>query len=201
MRAWLLALLLPAAAAAQNLPALHDVTGVAADDVLNIRAAPTVAAEVIGTLAPDATGVEVVARSADGDWGRVNTGGRSGWAAMVHLDRRAGTDAAALPLPLRCMGTEPFWSLEVTETRLALEGPGLDRVEVALTARTRAEGRHGPYGLVGRAPGGAAAMHAVVRRAECIDGMSDRRYGLALDLLLRTGDGLAQYTGCCTLAR
>ena len=59
--ALLLALALPSGAAAKGLPALHDVTGVAADDVLNVRARPDASAPVLGALTPDATGVEVVA--------------------------------------------------------------------------------------------------------------------------------------------
>ncbi|MEO1155590.1 MAG: SH3 domain-containing protein, partial [Pseudomonadota bacterium] len=50
----------PVWGAAQGYPALFDVTGVASDDVLNIRSAPSATAEIIGTLAHNETGVEVV---------------------------------------------------------------------------------------------------------------------------------------------
>lgn len=50
-------------AAAQDLPAVYDVAGVAADDVLNVRAEPSAEAPVLRTLAPDAGGIEVVALS------------------------------------------------------------------------------------------------------------------------------------------
>ena len=53
------------------LPTLFDVSGVSAGDRLNIRDRPSASGAVIGTLAPDATGVEVVAE-------------RNGW-AMVNL--------------------------------------------------------------------------------------------------------------------
>ena len=39
---------------------MFDVTGVAANDVLNIRAAPDASAEIIGTLSPNARDIEVV---------------------------------------------------------------------------------------------------------------------------------------------
>lgn len=55
-------------------PALHDVTGVAADDVLNIRSEPSASSPIIGTFSPFETDVEVVALSPDGGWGRVNAG-------------------------------------------------------------------------------------------------------------------------------
>lgn len=59
----LTALLMASPAAATQeymLPTLFDVQDVAAGDVLNIREAPNAKAAIIGTLAPDATGVEVV---------------------------------------------------------------------------------------------------------------------------------------------
>ncbi|MFD2813860.1 SH3 domain-containing protein [Paracoccus aerius] len=59
------------------LPTLFDVTGVASDDVLNIRAEPNAKAAIIGTLAPDAFRIEVVEERQG--WARVNTGeGRAG---------------------------------------------------------------------------------------------------------------------------
>ena len=66
----LLFLALPAQA--QDFPALYAVTGVAADDVLNIRSRPDAGAPIIGALAPDSTGVEVLGRS--GNWALVSAG-------------------------------------------------------------------------------------------------------------------------------
>ena len=43
-------LLTVSAATAQTLPALHDVTGVAADDVLNVREAPRGTASRLGGI-------------------------------------------------------------------------------------------------------------------------------------------------------
>ena len=53
----LLALALPLRA--EEFPAAYAVTGVASNDVLNIRARPDAGSAIIGSLAPDATGVEV----------------------------------------------------------------------------------------------------------------------------------------------
>jgi uncharacterized membrane protein len=194
-------ILLPLCAAAQSLPALHDVTGVAADDVLNIRAGPSASEPVVGTLAPDAEGVEVVALDARGAWGRVNTGERSGWASMAYLERQPGQDDDALPVPMGCFGTEPFWSLQVADSGLVFEGVSIDRVETSLATRTRVSGLRGRYGFAGWGAGETSGMHGIVRREACSDGMSDRLYGLSLDLLVSAGGTLSQYAGCCSLAR
>ncbi len=66
------------AAAAPSLPALFSVTGVGAGDKLNVRAAPDPKAEVVGALAPDAEGIEVVGLDPTGEWGRVNVGEGAG---------------------------------------------------------------------------------------------------------------------------
>jgi uncharacterized membrane protein len=194
-------ILLPLCAAAQSLPALHDVMGVAADDVLNIRAGPSASEPVVGTLAPDAEGVEVVALDAGGAWGRVNTGERSGWASMAYLERQPEQEDGALPVPMGCFGTEPFWSLRVAGSGLVFEGVSIDRVETSLATRTRASGLRGRYGFVGWGAGETSGMHGIVRREACSDGMSDRLYGLSLDLLVSAGGTLNQYAGCCSLAR
>jgi uncharacterized membrane protein len=194
-------LLLPTLVTAQSLPALHDVTGVADDDVLNVRQGPSAADAIIGTLAPDAENVEVTALNDAGTWGRVNTQERSGWASMAFLARQPGQDADTLPVPMRCFGTEPFWSLEVTDGGLTFDGLGMDPVETSLATRTASRGIPGRYGFAGWGAKETAGMHGIVRREECSDGMSDRLYGLSLDLLLSSGGGLSQYAGCCSLAR
>jgi uncharacterized protein YgiM (DUF1202 family) len=65
---------LPALATQEAWPALHDVSGVAADDVLNIREAPDASAAIIGKLKPDAENVEVIRPDDHHSWGLVNTG-------------------------------------------------------------------------------------------------------------------------------
>ena len=62
------------------LPTLYDVTGVRANDVLNIRAMPDASSSILSELPHDAKGVEVV--DARAGWARVNTFERSGWGAV-----------------------------------------------------------------------------------------------------------------------
>ena len=107
----LMAALLPGGLAAQSLPSLFNVTGVAADDVLNIRENPRGSASVIGTIAPDATGIEVVELSESGNWGHVNSGEGSGWASMEFLSPQPDQGEAYFESSLVCFGTEPFWNL------------------------------------------------------------------------------------------
>ncbi len=182
------------ASGAQDLPALFDVDGVAADDVLNVRAAPDAGAAIVGSLSPDAAGVEVTA--IDGGWARVNSGERSGWAALGYLSTvPGGTFPRARGL--RCFGTEPFWSLRIVQEGAAryesMEGAGLDLMAGAVLPGANVPDR---FGLFAAGPAGSAAVS--LRRENCSDGMSDRLYGLSAEVIL--GGGMsAVLSGCCSV--
>jgi uncharacterized membrane protein len=203
MRRLLAALLLLAtpAAAQDALPILADVTGVAADDVLNVRGAPDASAEIVGTLAPDMRGVEVVGLDPSGGWGQVNTGESSGWAAMRFLASREGIwRAGALPEGLTCFGTEPFWSLRPGGGRLVLATPEGPERDMALSAALDIGIDGDPQrALVAEDADGRLTVG--ITPAACSDGMSDRGFGLAA-LVVREGGGAAELlTGCCSLGR
>lgn len=181
------------AATAEIYPAMHRVQDVAADDVLNIRAAPDPSAEVVGTLAPDATGVEVI--SVTDGWALVNTADGSGYAALRFLRPVGRPDWNQLTEPLSCFGTEPFWSLTI------------DAASGTMSFATP-EPEDAWQGPIGRTWPGApwslsAALDlpdglAVLQPAICSDGMSDWTFGIAIDVFLRNGDR-QRLSGCCTL--
>jgi uncharacterized membrane protein len=200
VRALVLLLLSAWPAAAQMLPALHSVTGVAADDVLNVRAAPDAAAEILDTLAPDATGVEVVALSPGGDWAQVNAGDRAGWVALRFLAREPGPDWTALQSPLVCYGTEPFWSLRIDPAggvatfETPVESARPMRIDWAVT------GAGGPPMAGFMLDDSGAPGFATITPAACSDGMSDRAMGLSAGLFYDSETGPSGYSGCCRLA-
>lgn len=159
-------------------------------DVLNVRAAPSASAPVLGTLRPDATGIEVLGLSADGAWARVPRPEGEGWVARRFLAEDP-LDPDRLPRPLACRGTEPFWSVTLTEAGATLELPGRDAV--ALRPLGEIAGRAGWIAAFDL--GGQTGDLTVIRKA-CSDGMSDRPYGLTA-LVWDRGDRL--WEGCCTL--
>jgi uncharacterized membrane protein len=188
---WLAALPLQA----EVFPALHEVVGVAADDVLNIREAPSATAPIIGALPPDATGVEVVA--IEGSWAVLNAGEGSGYAALRYLARETGPDWNALQTPLTCLGTEPFWSLQIDppagETRF--QTPEDEAAQIAPISAS--------WPALPWAQSAAVALPdglAVLTPAECSDGMSDQSYGIAADLFL-TGTDRMRLSGCCRIGQ
>ncbi len=192
-------------------PALYDVTGVAADDVLNVRADPSARSEIIGAFTPFGTAVEVIGLSDDGRWGRVNAGERAGWTSMRFLARQPGQTAAdwgtapdrIAPRVLECFGTEPFWTL------VLVPGGTLD-----YAALGQGDGSAYPGGyeaLVASASSGKRAFSGwletepmsftgIVGTEICSDGMSDQLYGFAIDLLVSGSTGTQLDAGCCRLA-
>lgn len=186
-------------AAARDLPQLFDVHGVAADDVLNIRAAPTASAPIIGGLAPDARRIEVVARNAAGTWGQVNTDEQSGWVSLRYMaPRGVHIDHYNLPVGLSCFGTEPFWSLRNQGGRLDYSTPEiLGRALEIWIAQDSGLADDLRRMVQFNGIGGPAT--AYIYPAACDDGMSDRVYGLAIGVMMSPDSPLLH--GCCSLSR
>lgn len=178
------------------LPALYAVTSVAADDWLNVRAAPDAGAERIGSLNPNARDIEVIAFSRAGQWAMINSFETAGWVAARYLERQpVETHAMGLPTGLQCFGTEPFWDMSFSpprdialrtpekETRHALlsQAPSAMHVDLPLTGfRFSWQGASGP-------------VTAHILPGRCSDGMSDRAYGLHYI------DDQGPRAGCCSL--
>ena len=193
IRAALMSVTLAGPALAEDYPRLADVFGVQASDVLNLRSEPDAGSEIVGTLPPDATGIEVV--SVAGGWGLINIGEGSGYASMHFLRPEGGPAWHALTTPLFCAGTEPFWALDLDP--------------VAGIARFRTPGSDTQGGILATWPATPQATLAallvpegltVLQTAGCGDGMSDRAYGIAIDVFL-TGTNGRRLTGCCGLTR
>lgn len=192
----ILILALAAPVTAQDLPALFRVTDVAANDRLNIRDAPGVHGAILGSLAPDATGVEIVARSDDGRWGLLRWAEGTGWASLRYLAPIGGSAWDSGAQALTCSGTEPFWTLRLflPDNRAEFLSPDTSfdlRNDAPVLPATRF-----PRTLAIPLHDAREGM-AVIRAGLCSDGMSDRLYGLEAQLYWR-GDtqGLS---GCCAL--
>jgi uncharacterized membrane protein len=181
-----------APAGAQHLPALYDVVGVAADDVLNIREAPDAASPVVAGLAPGGRGIEVTALS-DNGWAWVNTAEGSGWVSLRYLEPGPHAPWWDPATRLSCYGTEPFWSLILSGDAARFTSALDENVRWTVTGRSTSYNRPDVQGMT-IGPG-----FAVLKAEACSDGMSDLNYGLALEFFRPEGDALGGYSGCCTL--
>lgn len=180
------------------LPAFYDVTGVAADDVLNLRAGPDSSTPVVGALPPDARGVEVLSLGGNGRWGLVATAEGASWASMHYLVRQPGQPGDRLPRPLLCTGTEPFWSLDLRQGKALFERIDSAPLRLLPVWEGSPEGRP-PLALGLRLEGEGAGIQAVVRREPCFDEMSGRAHGLSIAAILSGALGDGMLLGCCSL--
>ena len=188
----LLALLAsPALSTTDGWPALYDVTGVAADDVLNIRSEPGTSSEVIGTLAHDAKGIEVIKPNDDHTWGLVNLYEFSGWVSLDFLVRHPGQWDGQYPQVTSCYGTEPFWNITLEKDRIAFSGLDLDPVEAPMEWTLETLNHRGRFSFR------AGPMVGVFGLENCNDGMSNSEFGIEINLIRL--DQPYHYQGCCSI--
>ncbi len=174
-------------------PQLASVIGVAADDALNVRAEPRGSSEDIGDLAPNSI-VEVLELDKSRKWARILHQEGNGWVAARFLQERSYlTTNAGVPLGLMCIGNEPFWSLALnTDQSLTFEQANLGRRTFQSTWNTRSANMGGAvYGIA------TQDVQAILRRAACSDGMSDRTYGWSVDVLTAGKEQPTLLSGCC----
>ncbi|MEO0782325.1 MAG: SH3 domain-containing protein [Pseudomonadota bacterium] len=198
---WLcfLLLMIPAVASAQNLPALYDVDGVAQSDTLNVRAGPSTEFDVIDTLSANAEDVEVVDVNASGEWALIIVEEQAGWVALRFLKRQPRQSDAGLPQAFTCYGTEPFWSFNVAQDQSATFSEPDQDTEIDALVVVPSRNRTDRYALFG--DGGEKIFTTFVAKNQCNDGMSDRVFGLSIDLLVTGEAGVSVYSGCCSVSR
>jgi len=178
---------------AQPLPAQYGVTGVAANDVLNIRAEPSAGAPIIGALDPYRINVEVLELSADGNWGWVGLPEGNGWVSMRFLERQE-VIAGSIPRPLSCGGTEPFWGIGLYPGGEEYATPD-GRTDLVLVSENLA-----PDGYMATLSGeDGTEWTMIIDRNHCSDGMSDRTFGFQTLIFVSGGAEPMLLSGCCTM--
>lgn len=195
--AYLAVLLWSHATMAETFPALYDVSGVAADDVLNLREAPSADGALVGMLAPDQTDVEVNGVSDDGRWARVNANEQSGWASLRYLTRTK--DYPFLPMAhLNCYGTEPFWSLDKPQTGpITLSVLGAEFETWQFVSAHKSTNRIDRFSVTARQADELAVL--TLERRQCSDGMSDQVFGIAADFIRPGTEQNVHLSGCCSI--
>ena len=196
----------PALATDDAWPALYDVEGVAADDVLNIRSAPDAGAPKIGTIQHDADNIEVIATNVAGTWGLVNTGEGSGWVSLAFLTRQSGQRAGLVPDVRQCFGTEPFWNIKIDPPRAAFSSQDAESRDGVISGLYRSRNRRDRFVFAGAFfpdDFGVLDMELILRTEACSDGMSDRAYGISADLFMSGStnpDAHQLLSGCCSIS-
>lgn len=180
---------------ADALPATFQVHGVEQTDILNIRAAPSVASDVVGEIGPFALNIEVIEKSDDGKWGKIGIPEGNGWVNLRYLEATPPLDPNDVPRPLSCFGTEPFWNIGLFPRGAEYNSPDTGAVPMTAIAEMVA-----PQGyMVQLEEGPTLNRTLIIMRETCFDGMSDRQFGFSARMFLESPEGNAVYSACCTL--
>lgn len=178
------------------LPAVFQVSGVQSDDVLNIRRKPTAAADIISSYAPNQA--VMVLEYLDNGWVKVAVGERVGFVNGKFLRRGGGVQTqSGMQLGLTCIGTEPFWSLDINADQTVRYSSPLAGAEQNLSLTLVS-----PSPVTNTYPFNFAttSYSGVLSQQICSDGMSDSQYGWGVSLIKQNTSGAWEtLNGCCSL--
>lgn len=170
-----------------------DVTNVNAGDTLSVRSQPDAKSEMLGELRYNQVGIKVTEKAPRGDssnWIPIQSGSLAGW---VNLHYVKPTKLASFAEPLKCLGTEPFWSLDSSNGQTAFSSMGDKASTYAIVNISQSQNQTNAW-LFHFTDGANQRRIVLKKTGQCSDNMSDRLYDYELGFELPEGRYL---TGCC----
>jgi len=120
-----------------------------------------------------------IAETSDAETPRVETPPAQTQAAQTQAAAAPGVLAGVdLSQPLRAIGTEPFWSVEIRPDGLVYGG--VDRPETKIANPGAVV--HGEKAIIAAKDASGAGLTIALHTAQCSDGMSDRVYRLEVEI-------------------
>ncbi len=175
----------------------YDVTNVASDDHLNIRAEPSATAEKIGSLRFDAKDISVIGAERQvgrATWREILVDGQAGWVNAAYLTPTRAKESLFRE-PLACSGTEPFWALQLNETRGEFDSLAEGKSIIEFQTSRSAHGMPVIWSFRGTTEPDQSPVFALLEETnQCSDGMSDLAYKYAIRIDITDGPF---YAGCC----
>ncbi|MCB1621105.1 MAG: hypothetical protein KDI44_10245 [Thiothrix sp.] len=204
-----LSLLAPArpALAAPAEARIYSVVHVAPDDKLNMRdRAGVEGSKVVASIPHNAKGILLSGEQqqvGSSTWVKIAWSGQRGWVNKYYLLEDVQTSNYEPGTPRRndpgvvmaCRGTEPFWSIRISEKQMAVEladGPKFS-VDVSFRQRSLNNTR---IAVVGGRRGNALTSAFLEKVERCSDGMSDRNYPYAITAVVNS---YRVVSGCCSV--
>ncbi|HMT92733.1 SH3 domain-containing protein [uncultured Thiothrix sp.] len=196
-----------AAPATTSLSRVYAVSKVAPDDGLNMRTQPGTGGSVVAVLPANAKGLIGLGqeqKSGNSIWVKVAWAGQQGWVNKYYL--REDVDTVdynpAKPKPvvkpevvMQCGGTEPFWSMSVSEREMKVNIMGGAQFTVPVNMRQQSANST-TIAVVAGARGNASTTAFLEKVEDCSDGMSDKNYPYTVTAVL---NGQKVMSGCCSL--
>jgi uncharacterized membrane protein len=92
-------------------------------------------------------------------------------------------DSSPLASDLRILGTEPFWAINISKTDNTAAFSRPSEADIAFGFPTESPGPDGAFVLTSTSSQGDAVM--TLRKQDCSDGMSDRNYPWAAEVVFK----------------
>lgn len=196
----------PASAAQMQ---IYKVINVEAGGFLNMRSAPGTGNSVVTKLPANGDGIVATGEEkkiGSVTWAKVYWNGKGGWISKSYLKADSGTSGggntggptgSSKGVVMKCNGTEPFWGLDITESRMSVNMSDGPRYTVPVTFRqTSANNR-----TIAVIAGGSTSHRTQVflqKVDSCSDGMSDVKYPYAITAVLNERQVIS---GCCKVQK
>jgi len=176
---------------------IYDVTNVATDDELNVRATPSATAQKVGTLAFNAKAIAATGTSRQvgrATWLEIIFQGRKGWINAAYVTP-ARAPSSLFREPLACSGTEPFWALQLDDRSGDFDSLAEGKSVIAFHTARSAHGVPILWSLKGSTGPAHSPVFALLEETnQCSDGMSDLTYRYSIRIDIEDGPF---YAGCC----
>ncbi len=192
---------------------VYAVTKVAPDDGLNLRTQPGPGGTVVVVLPANAKGLLSLGlekKTGNSTWLKVSWSGKEGWVNKYYLREDVDTtnynpakpaetkpaQPAKKEVVMECGGTEPFWSISISERDMKVNM--MDGPQYSVPVSLRQQSANSTSVAVVAGNRGAAATTAFLEKVEtCSDGMSDKNYPYSITAVL---NGQKVVSGCCSIS-
>ncbi|HPY41407.1 MAG TPA: SH3 domain-containing protein [Thiolinea sp.] len=186
---------------------VYAVSKVAPDDGLNMRTQPGTGGSVVAVLPANAKGLIALGeekQAGNSVWIKVTWAGQQGWVNKYYLREDVDTvnynpgttkPAAKPEVVMQCGGTEPFWSMSISERDMKVNIMGGAQFTVPVNMRQQSANSTTIAVVAGNR--GSSSTTAMLEKVEnCSDGMSDKNYPYTVTAVL---NGQQVMSGCCAI--
>ncbi|WP_020396629.1 COG3650 family protein [Thiolinea disciformis] len=180
----------------------YSVVNLGEESRLNVRVSPGTSSRVVTTIPKQSTGVVGTGKQTQvgqSTWVQVQWRGIQGWVNRRYLVV-AGTTAPSPRKPtkdaiLKCAGTEPFWSMRISEKRMTVDVLEGGKYTAPVSFRQRSANNTSIAVVAGTRNN--MSTTAFMQKVEaCSDGMSDKNYPYSITAVIRNQKVVS---GCCSL--
>ena len=183
------------AALAESTVSFYDITQVAADDTLSLRAQAGSRNPLLAKIPDDARFLMATGREqklGKSTWLELNYGQHTGWVNKHYLTPSATKEFTTLT----CLGTEPFWSLDVESVKITTRDIDENETTYALSSVSPSNNHTNRWMLQGTAQSANELNIALWKTNSCSDDMSERSY--QYEIIYNTPDD-GVFSGCCNV--